>query len=85
MSNFTKHMEVNGVSYGFSFQLVLSSSYDKYFIKAQRSEEETIAFEMKKGVSGSWVVIQPAPIWIVGAQEQLSKEIMMHYDASKRE
>lgn len=85
MSNFTKHMEVNGVSYDFSFQLVLSSSYDKYFIKAQHSEEETIAFEMKKGGSGSWVVIQPAPVWIVQVHDQLSKEIMMHYDGSKIE
>lgn len=68
--NFSKQIFYNGWVLQASFEKI-HAPVDKFFVILKTKEAEEISFDMVKHFD-HWVVIHPAPDWVISFQDQLS-------------
>ncbi len=77
MPDFVSDIEVNGEKRYFAFRKTLTPAGLKLFVTTLTATSDTIKFEMKHD-GYSWIIMPPAPDWIVKMERQLSDIIMAH-------
>ena len=76
IATFHKNIRFDGRTYYFRFYGFNSASMGKRFMIAVHHDEEQFVFHMKLSESGTWVIINNAPVWINEISSKLSDIIM---------
>lgn len=81
MSYFVETIPLGYAQFVCHFQLVISPSANKYFIKLMNDNGVPVAFEMKQQSPKRWVLIQPAPPWASQVEHLLSEAIIANEES----
>jgi hypothetical protein len=71
MKPFSEKIEVDGETLNFSFYGIHTIKGEKIFVAVTRNRQ-SYAFDMIKGDSGRWKIIEPYPKWVKPFEGQLS-------------
>ena len=69
--HFSEPLEVEEKLYSFSFSDLPNPGPRKYFVRVSNRHSELVCFEMKKRYD-HWVVLEPAPAWVLQLEEKRS-------------
>jgi hypothetical protein len=73
MRNFIQSIEVGGQHVNFLFPQVLTKEVNKYFATAMNSNGLAASCEIKESHPWSWMVLRPAPQWVLPLQSELGQ------------
>ena len=72
MKSFCRYVEVEKRMMKFNFTYVQLPNGNKFFVAVFDNQELEVNFEMRLEKEHNWIILPPAPDWIISCEKKLS-------------